>query len=478
MNINRFWRRSFQRFLNVFRGIISKYKNLINPNQVLLAKADAQGTSLQVDLAIDFYEAIHGCQKKICFKHWEALANGKMRLTTKTTIVDIPPGVGYGTRLPLAGVEVSVDRQAPRDLYMFISAPLSQDNFRREGNDIVSIIQISQEQADRGAEINVKTIDGFERLTVPPATQSGGYVTLCGRGVSKMGSQGGRGNHIFRLVFKSSQPDRSLKLPDLKVKTHANLSPKLPVSTDRIHSDLKILLEELIERGWAKEAGAWDSEFALQPIDLADADTLDRVVKVLLDRARCVAPNFSVPYLVPRIVVESKPTGVGQFEVDEEGWVTITVSPAFFDDKLAAQAILAHEVCHYILENSGIYYRDVELNERYTDLCMFVCGFGQIFKSGYQRQPAQNEYRPGHRLGYLTDAEYEFADRYVQQLRKSHPLKLTSELSTLKQQLLQLTRNDRDLSDRLIKYERSKNPSQSEVSLYKDAIDRLRRDCR
>jgi hypothetical protein len=104
--------------------------------------------------------------------------------------------------------------------------------------------------------------------------------------------------------------------------------------------------------------------------------------------------------------------------------------------------------------------------------------FGKVFKSGYQRQPAQNEYRPGHRLGYLTDAEYEFADRYVQQIRKSHPLKLTSELSTLQQQLLQLTRNDRDLSHRLIEYERSKNPSKSEVSLHKDAIDRLRHDCR
>jgi hypothetical protein len=478
MNINRFLSRSFQRFFNIFRKTIRQCKNSIIPNRVLLAKADPQGKGLQIDLAIDLYEAMLGCQKKIRFKHWETLANGSMRLTTKTTILEIPPGVEYGTRLQLTGVDVCVDRQAPCDLYVFISAPLSQDNLRRDGNDLLSIIEITQKQAERGAKINVDTIDGVDRLVVPPGTQSGSYVTLVGRGVSKMGSPNERGNHLFRLVFESSQPDKPLKLPALKAQIQSNSLPKISVSNYQIHSDLKILLEELVERGWAKEAGSWHSEFALQPSDLAEADTLDRVVKVLLDRARCVAPNFSVPYLVPRIVVESKPTGVGQFEVDEEGWVTITVSPTFFNDKLAAQAILAHEVCHYILENSGIYYRDVELNERYTDLCMFVCGFGRVFKSGYQREPAQNEYRPGHRLGYLTDAEYEFADRYVQELRKSHPLKLTSELSTLKQQLLQLTKNDRALSDRLIKYERSKNPGKSEVSLHKDAIDRLRRDRR
>jgi len=89
----------------------------------------------------------------------------------------------------------------------------------------------------------------------------------------------------------------------------------------------------------------------------------------------------------------------------------------FFEDQLAAQAILAHEVCHYILNNSGIRKSDTEQNERYTDLCMFVCGFGQIFLAGYKRETAQSEYRRGHRLGYLTDAEYEFAQQYVTQLR-------------------------------------------------------------
>ncbi len=97
-------------------------------------------------------------------------------------------------------------------------------------------------------------------------------------------------------------------------------------------------------------------------------------IEILLSHARRVTPEFSVPLMVPQTVVESTPFAAGRFEVDEEGWVKIKVSPDFFNDKLAAQAILAHEACHYILENSGIRYHDFKLNERYTDLCLEKIG--------------------------------------------------------------------------------------------------------
>ena len=46
--------------------------------------------------------------------------------------------------------------------------------------------------------------------------------------------------------------------------------------------------------------------------------------------------------MVPRIAIEPMPAAAGQFEVDEEGWVTIRVSPDFERDLPAARAILAH----------------------------------------------------------------------------------------------------------------------------------------
>jgi hypothetical protein len=153
----------------------------------------------------------------------------------------------------------------------------------------------------------------------------------------------------------------------------------------------------------------------------------------------------------------------------------IKVGTQFFADGLAARAILAHEVCHYILGNSGIRKSDFTLNERYTDLCMFVCGFGRVFLAGYKREYARHEYRPGHRLGYLTDTEYEFAQQYVMQLRQSEELAPPNELDTLKKRLAQLI-YDAQTCKRIIEVARRKYPHKSEIDLYRDEIDCLERD--
>ncbi|MFH7024514.1 MAG: hypothetical protein ACHBN1_03725 [Heteroscytonema crispum UTEX LB 1556] len=101
---------------------------------------------------------------------------------------------------------------------------------------------------------------------------------------------------------------------------------------------------------------------------------------------------------------------------------------------------------------------------------MFVCGFGEIFLCGYKQTPAQQEYRPGHCLGYLTDAEYEYAFSYVMKLRQSNELAPPSELDTLKKRLRQLV-FDADSCSRLIKAARKRNPHKSEIDLYRDEID-------
>jgi hypothetical protein len=239
--------------------------------------------------------------------------------------------------------------------------------------------------------------------------------------------------------------------------------------------DLELQLQELAKIGWAKDESSWIEKSTLNSNYFSNETAPTKVIEVLLAHARQFAPEFNIPYLIPRTIVEAMPSAAGRFEVDEEGWVTIKISPDFFDDQLAAQSILAHEACHYILENSGIRYSDFYLNERYTDLCMFICGFGQIFLAGYRREPAQNQYRSGHRLGYLTDAEYQFANQYVIKLRESSKQKLSSKLDVKRKRLLQLVHGDEATLRRLIEYERLRSPESLEELLYESAIDRLER---
>ncbi|GBF79922.1 hypothetical protein AsFPU1_1322 [Aphanothece sacrum FPU1] len=240
--------------------------------------------------------------------------------------------------------------------------------------------------------------------------------------------------------------------------------------------DLATQLLELATQAWTTEESFQQSQFLLNPADFVNITAPTQVIEVLIRHARRIVPGFSVPQMIPRVQVVSLPAAAGMFKVDEEGWVTIEVGANFFQDKLAAQAILVHEVCHYILENSGIRKSDVNLNERYTDLCMFICGFGEIFLAGYRRDVAQQNYHPGHRLGYLTDAEYHFAQRYVMQLRQSGEISPSKELDRLKKRLLNLCYGDQKMCSRLLEYERQKKPHQSDVELYQDAIDHLEGD--
>lgn len=250
--------------------------------------------------------------------------------------------------------------------------------------------------------------------------------------------------------------------------------PLIPIHISDFYS-LQWQLGELAKMAWTTEESFRHPQFLLNLGDFAYTTAPAQVVEILLRHARRIAPGFEVPYMVPRVLVEPIPFAAGQFEVDEEGWVTIKVGSDFFEDKLAAQDIMAHEVCHYILDNSGIRKSDRELNERYTDLCMFVCGFGQIFLAGYKRETSQHEYRLGHRLGYLTDAEYEFAQRYVMQLRQSNELVPSSELDRLKKRLAQLIHHA-NTCQRMIEAARRRYPHKSEIDLYRDEIYRLERD--
>ncbi len=240
--------------------------------------------------------------------------------------------------------------------------------------------------------------------------------------------------------------------------------------------DLEIQLQELATQAWTTNQSFQHSQFLLNPTEFVRVTSPAQVVEILIRHAGRVVPGFNVPQMVPRVSVVSLPAAAGMFKVDEEGWVTIELSANFFQDKLAAQAILAHEVCHYILENSGIRKSDVSLNERYTDLCMFVCGFGELFLAGYRRDAAQQDYRPGHRLGYLSDAEYQFAQRYVIQLRQSGKISPPDELNILKKQLLHLLGGDQERCSRTINFERRRSPHKSDIELYQDAIYRLERD--
>ncbi len=107
---------------------------------------------------------------------------GRVEATVRRVVV-IPPGVDHGYRVRIAGEgEPGSDGGPPGDLYVLVRVKPHR-YFRRQGQDILLHLTINVAQAALGAEVEVPTVDGPTRLSIPPGTQSGDVLVLPGKGV-------------------------------------------------------------------------------------------------------------------------------------------------------------------------------------------------------------------------------------------------------------------------------------------------------
>ena len=109
---------------------------------------------------------------------------GQGRINKRVELdVAIPAGVDDGMRVRLAGEgEPSANGGPNGDCYVFISVRRHK-LFHRDGENLILQMPISYTQAALGAEIEVPTLDGPEKLTIARGTQSGEVFKLVGRGM-------------------------------------------------------------------------------------------------------------------------------------------------------------------------------------------------------------------------------------------------------------------------------------------------------
>jgi molecular chaperone DnaJ len=121
-------------------------------------------------------------------------------------VVPIPAGVDEGTQIRLAGEgEPGINGGPKGDLYIVIHVK-SHRYFRRRNNDILLDLAINVAQATLGAEVNVPTVDGDEKIKIQPGSQPGKMIRLKGKGVPHL-RRNGRGD---QLVILSVEVPRSI----------------------------------------------------------------------------------------------------------------------------------------------------------------------------------------------------------------------------------------------------------------------------
>jgi len=155
--------------------------------------------------------------------------------------VSIPAGVDDGMRVRLTGEgERSRDGGPPGDCYCFISVQ-PHSLFRREESHLFVEVPISYTQAVLGAEIEIPTLDGTDRLTIPDGTQSGDLFKLPSRGVPDPRRNGLPGDLIVQThveVPKKLLPREEELLRELAELENRHVSPKRKSFLDKLRDYL------------------------------------------------------------------------------------------------------------------------------------------------------------------------------------------------------------------------------------------------
>jgi len=103
--------------------------------------------------------------------------------------VKIPPGVGDGSRVRVAG-EGRAGRGGSRgDLYLVISVR-PHERFSRRGDDLHTEVEVPLVDAVLGGEVAVPTLKGKAMLKIPPLTQNGRVFRLAGLGMPRLAGSG------------------------------------------------------------------------------------------------------------------------------------------------------------------------------------------------------------------------------------------------------------------------------------------------
>jgi molecular chaperone DnaJ len=129
---------------------------------------------------------------------------GLERRTIKKT-VSIPAGIDNSQQIRLAGEGQPGAFGGPNgNLYLEIQVKAHQF-FHRRQDDILLNLNINIAQAVLGAEIEVPTVDGNARLSIPSGTQPGKIFTIKGKGVPHLRNNG-RGDQ--KVVVNVEVPNR------------------------------------------------------------------------------------------------------------------------------------------------------------------------------------------------------------------------------------------------------------------------------
>jgi len=149
----------------------------------------------------------------------ECHGSGKARETHRVK-VKVPAGIEDQMRLRLSGQGEAGERGGPQgDLYVQVHIK-PHKLFQRDGNDVISQVEVGMAQASLGTKIEIPTLEGPHPLSIPKGMQSGKVLKISGRGIPNVRGYG-RGDHLVQVIVKT--PTRLSKRQEELLREFADL---------------------------------------------------------------------------------------------------------------------------------------------------------------------------------------------------------------------------------------------------------------
>jgi molecular chaperone DnaJ len=144
------------------------------------------------------------------------------RASKRSVTVEVPAGIADGQRIRLGGEGHAGEAGAAAgDLYVLVKVR-PDERFVREGEHLITALDVSAPLAAVGASLQVATLEGMASIEVPPGTQPGEVLTLRGQGMP--GLRRGRQGDL-RVVVNVVVPRRlSAEQRELMERLHDTLT--------------------------------------------------------------------------------------------------------------------------------------------------------------------------------------------------------------------------------------------------------------
>jgi molecular chaperone DnaJ len=135
---------------------------------------------------------------------------GKVK-QSRTVEAHVPAGVDSGMRVVVQGEGRSGELGGPSgDLYLVVNVS-PHPFFQRNGSDILLEYPISFLDAVLGTKLTIPTINGDEKITIKPGTESGKIITLRKKGAPNPNRSGRGDMHIGITVKFPNKLEKSVK---------------------------------------------------------------------------------------------------------------------------------------------------------------------------------------------------------------------------------------------------------------------------